>query len=179
MLRYALQPAHTLDIPFPPGCRSIKTGTYPVRVKDHVLVLNWSHHTIPLLRQYDLARKYGGNDEFYRRPVVLLAVRAASERVASTAHLSSITHHAAAPLGPLAVAARTCHAKHTEYRDTAVHGHSQTLPAPTRTPPLQDMPKQDMDNEIAERLKSTTLDVITRSGSPAMVGAERMQQQCS
>lgn len=61
----------------PPGCRSIKTGTYPVRVKDHVLVLNWSHHTIPLLRQYDLARKYGGNDEFYRRPVVLLAVRSA------------------------------------------------------------------------------------------------------
>ncbi|GIL87972.1 hypothetical protein Vretifemale_16019 [Volvox reticuliferus] len=85
--------------------RLIKTGDYPVRVRDHVLVLNWSHHTIPLLRQYDLARRYAGNDTFFRRPVVLLS----------------------------------------------------------------DNPKQDMDNEIAERLKSNSLDVITRSGSPAML----------
>ncbi|EFJ41792.1 hypothetical protein VOLCADRAFT_98169 [Volvox carteri f. nagariensis] len=85
--------------------RSIKTGDYPVRVRDHVLVLNWSHHTIPLLRQYDLARQYAGNDAFFRRPLVLLS----------------------------------------------------------------DTPKQDMDNEIAERLKSNSLEVVTRSGSPAML----------
>ena len=54
--------------------RDIRMGAYPLRMADHVLVLNWSHHTIPLLRQYALARKHcASHGSFFRRKLVLLS----------------------------------------------------------------------------------------------------------
>lgn len=48
------------------GRRTIKEGAYNVNATDHVLVLNWSHHTIPLLRQYAAARHHRA-DPFFNR----------------------------------------------------------------------------------------------------------------
>lgn len=52
--------------PVPLACRQIKNGMFPVRVNEHVLMLNWNQHSIPMLRQYAAARTQGV-DPFFNR----------------------------------------------------------------------------------------------------------------
>lgn len=109
--------------------------------------------------------RFAGNDAFFRRPVVLLSVSRWQGKpgAAGLTRRNDVVIYVRLPPHCLT------------YKPPPLEAARCTNPFPPAfagpQPPEQDTPKQDMDNEIAERLASASLDVITRSGSPLMVRA--------
>lgn len=64
--------------------KSIRAGSSPLVMKDHVVVLNWNRHAPALLRQF-AASCSDKSSSFYRKPIVLLTNNSKSDIEASVA----------------------------------------------------------------------------------------------